>query len=140
MRYNLEIKTVNKTMEVHHHPDVDHRKKHFKEYFLEFLMIFLAVTMGFFAENLREYFKDKSEIENDMQSMIADLQADVAMYNYYISENQLSDRKIDTLITLLETDRSNTSNIYFIARYVTATNNTYTPSTKTFEQMKSSAA
>jgi hypothetical protein len=39
-------------MEVHHHPTVD--KKNFKEYFLEFLMIFLAVTMGFFAENIRE--------------------------------------------------------------------------------------
>ena len=50
-------------MEVHHHPHVDsdsHRKKGFKEYFLEFLMIFLAVTMGFFAENLRERIKDNN--------------------------------------------------------------------------------
>lgn len=39
-------------MEVHHHPHVE--KKNFKEYFLEFLMIFLAVTLGFFAESLRE--------------------------------------------------------------------------------------
>jgi len=39
-------------MEVHHHPQVE--KKGFKEYFLEFLMIFLAVTLGFFAENIRE--------------------------------------------------------------------------------------
>jgi|SRR5579871_64738 len=125
-------------MEVHHHPHVE--KKNFKEYFLEFIMIFLAVTLGFFAENLREYFKDKSEIQNDMQSMVADLRADVSMYNYYISENQLSDRKIDTLITLLKTNRSNSSDIYFLARYITASNNTYTPSTKTFDQMKSSAA
>ena len=36
-------------MEVHHHPDVDHKKKNFKEYFLEFLMIFLAATYGLFA-------------------------------------------------------------------------------------------
>jgi hypothetical protein len=39
-------------MEVHHHLHVE--KKNFKEYFLEFLMIFLAVTLGFFAENIRE--------------------------------------------------------------------------------------
>jgi hypothetical protein len=39
-------------MEVNHHPNVE--KKSFKEYFLEFLMIFLAVTMGFFAESIRE--------------------------------------------------------------------------------------
>ncbi len=41
-------------MEVHHHPDLHHKRKKFKKYFLEFLMIFLAVTMGFFAESLRE--------------------------------------------------------------------------------------
>ena len=34
-------------MEVHHHPDLHHKRKKFKEYFLEFLMIFLAVTLGF---------------------------------------------------------------------------------------------
>jgi hypothetical protein len=44
-------------MEVHHHPHVE--KKNFKEYFLEFLMIFLAVTMGFFAENIREHFAEE---------------------------------------------------------------------------------
>ncbi len=54
-------KSEIKEMEVHHHPHVDshlHGKKNFKEYFLEFLMIFLAVTMGFFAESLREHFTD----------------------------------------------------------------------------------
>src|SRR5919205_297932 len=55
-----------KNMEVHHHPHVE--KKNFKEYLLEGLMIFLAVTMGFFAENLREYTKDNAEIKSDMQS------------------------------------------------------------------------
>ena len=70
-RQRKEIKLLNNSklknsklqtdkMEVHHHPKVE--KKGFKEYFLEFLMIFLAATMGFFAENLREYFKNKGEI------------------------------------------------------------------------------
>lgn len=44
-------------MEVHHHPHVE--KKGIKEYFLEFLMIFLAVTLGFFAENVREHFDEE---------------------------------------------------------------------------------
>src|ERR1700730_16037339 len=43
-------------MEVHHHPDLHHKLKKWKEYFLEFLMIFLAVTLGFFAENIRENY------------------------------------------------------------------------------------
>ena len=48
-------------MEVHHHPDLHHKKKKFKEYFLEFLMIFLAVTMGFFAESLTEHLGNKEK-------------------------------------------------------------------------------
>src|SRR3954452_22127443 len=51
---NSKHETEN--MEVHHHPHVE--KKNFKEYLLEGLMIFLAVTMGFFAENIREHFAD----------------------------------------------------------------------------------
>jgi len=43
---------TNRNIEVHHHPHVG--KKSFKEYVLEGLMIFLAVTMGFFAEGMRE--------------------------------------------------------------------------------------
>src|SRR5215813_8433206 len=116
-------------MEVHHHPKVE--KKSFKEYFLEGLMIFLAVTIGFFAENFREYIKDSHEIKSDMQSMIGDLQTDVAMYDFDLAENQLSDRRIDTLISLLKFNLTNTSEIYFLARTTTANNNIYTPDTKT---------
>jgi hypothetical protein len=53
-------------MEVHHHPQVE--KKNFKEYFLEFLMIFLAVTMGFFAENLREHYTEKTNTKEYLES------------------------------------------------------------------------
>src|ERR1035437_1981901 len=86
---NYQLST---NMEVHKHPHHITHKKKWGEYFLEFLMIFLAVTLGFFAENLREYFKDKTEIKSDMQSMIADLQSDVSMYNFSIATNKLSDR------------------------------------------------
>jgi hypothetical protein len=41
-------------MEVHHahHPN---QKKKISEYLLEFFMLFFAVTLGFFAENVREH-------------------------------------------------------------------------------------
>ncbi|MDE3184624.1 MAG: hypothetical protein KGM16_14490 [Bacteroidota bacterium] len=61
-------------MEVHHHPHVE--KKNFKEYFLEFLMIFLAVTLGFFAENLREHFVNKDKEYQYMASFYEDFSAD----------------------------------------------------------------
>ena len=40
-------------MEVHHPHHSDHQKK-WSELLLEFFMLFLAVTLGFFAENIRE--------------------------------------------------------------------------------------
>ena len=61
-------------MEVHHHPNME--KKRFKEYFLEFLMIFLAVTMGFFAESLREHINEKSRAHDFAVTLYADLKAD----------------------------------------------------------------
>jgi hypothetical protein len=61
-------------MEVHHHPQIE--KKNFKEYFLEFLMIFLAVTMGFFAENIREHFVDKTHEQQYIHSFYEDLSND----------------------------------------------------------------
>src|SRR5580704_10760064 len=61
-------------MEVHHHPQLE--KKRFKEYFLEFLMIFLAVTMGFFAENIREHFVDKQKEKEYVRSFVEDLSSD----------------------------------------------------------------
>ncbi len=55
------LKSDIPNMEVHHHPDLHHKKKNFKEYFLEFLMIFLAVTLGFFAETIRENISENKQ-------------------------------------------------------------------------------
>ena len=58
-------------MEVHHHPKVE--KKKFKEYFFEFIMIFLAVTMGFFAETIRENITEHRRAKEFAESMLQDL-------------------------------------------------------------------
>jgi hypothetical protein len=86
-------------MEVHHHPHVE--KKNFKEYFLEFLMIFLAVTMGFFAESIREHLADNSKERQYIKSMIADLKNDTAMLKDIIGYNIKRVSGIDTLSSLL---------------------------------------
>jgi hypothetical protein len=82
-------------MEVHHHPNVE--KKNFKEYFLEFLMIFLAVTMGFFAENIREHFSDKEKQKQYLQTLYYDLKDDTASLNNEIPFWQTQIKRIDTL-------------------------------------------
>gem|GEM_PF-173208 len=88
-------------MEVHHHPDLHHRKKYLKEYFLEFLMIFLAVTLGFFAENLREYFTDRTKEKEYMHGMINDLKADTSFFNHVIFLNDMQRKGCDSLADLL---------------------------------------
>jgi hypothetical protein len=123
-------------MEVHHHPDLHHEKRNFREYFLEFIMIFLAVTLGFFAENLREQIKDHKQIRQSIQSLKQDLSADVAMYDSSIAVNVNNCRMIDTLITLLQ-GKKETGKIYYLARRLTVGAGIFTPNSKTFEQLKS---
>src|SRR5215813_4120809 len=84
-------------MEVHHHPDLHHKPKKWKEYFLEFLMIFLAVTLGFFAENLRENISKHEREEKLMKMLIEDLKADINKLDSSIYFNNLKERNLDTL-------------------------------------------
>jgi hypothetical protein len=87
-------------MEVHHHPDVHHKRKNFKEYFLEFLMIFLAVTMGFFAESLREYFGDREKENRYMYSLAEDLKKDTVALHYSIRRLSRDIKAGDSIITM----------------------------------------
>jgi hypothetical protein len=79
-------------MEVHHHPHVE--KKNFKEYFFEFLMIFLAVTLGFFAESLRESINDRAKAKDYITSFYEDLKADATQIAEVL---RFDDEKIDGL-------------------------------------------
>ncbi|HLX90872.1 MAG TPA: hypothetical protein VKR32_04280 [Puia sp.] len=77
-------------MEVHHHPQIE--KKHLKEYFLEFLMIFLAVTLGFFAENFREYISEGERARQLASQLIRDLATDtVALHQIDSAESLIHD-------------------------------------------------
>jgi hypothetical protein len=89
-------------MEVFHYPNMGHKKKHFKEYFFEFLMIFLAVTMGFFAESIRQYISDKDHVRRLCGQLVQDLKNDSAILDVNIlRENQLA-KKADSLFSLLQ--------------------------------------
>ena len=60
-------------MEVHHHA---HKPKNWKEYITEFVMLFAAVTLGFFAENVREHQIINHRIEQNKIAIYKDVQAD----------------------------------------------------------------
>jgi hypothetical protein len=92
--------TKTQDMEVHHHPDLQHKRKNFRKYFLEFLMIFLAVTMGFFAENIREYFSDSQKEKQYVASLSEDLKKDTAALHYSIRRLARDIKAGDSIISL----------------------------------------
>lgn len=103
-----EIAIQNKqteSMEVHHHPKV--KKKHFKEYLLEGLMIFLAVTMGFFAENIRERISDNKKGEEYIQSLTEDLEADTLRMNDIIRLDEEKVAALSSMYQCYDTVRNN---------------------------------
>lgn len=138
-----ETETINpnqesENMEVHHHPDLHHKPKRWKEYILEFLMIFLAVTMGFIAESLRENINNKERLHNYIQSLISDLNTDVAMYDSSIAFNNSHKEMIESIIVGLSEPKKDLRKVYLMARLLTMGSSVVYPTTKTFEQMKSS--
>ena len=125
-------------MEVHHHPDLHHKPKKWKEYFLEFLMIFLAVTMGFFAESLRENINNKERLHHYIESLVSDLKSDLEMYQSSIAFNNSHREMIDSIINGLNEHKTDLRTVYLLARQLTMGSSILSPTTKTFEQMKSS--
>ena len=89
-------------MEVYHYPNMHVKPKHFKEYFLEFLMIFFAVTMGFFAENIRQSISDKGHVRQLCRQLVQDLKNDSAILNNNILKDSLLIKKTDSLFYLLQ--------------------------------------
>ena len=83
-------------MEVHHHPDMHHKPKRWKEYFLEFLMIFLAVTLGFFAESIRENLSEKTKLHGYMEEMSENLKADTMRFHHALSFNENASPRLDS--------------------------------------------
>ena len=112
--------------------------KGWKHYFFEFFMLFLAVSLGFYAENLREEIKHEEEIKNNMRTMLADLQSDVTLFDSVMGKNEFSSMMADSLLYLLEQEKNNTPAIYHAARIVTANVGYYFSNSKTFDQLRTS--
>ncbi|MFB9843363.1 hypothetical protein [Mucilaginibacter ginsenosidivorans] len=89
-------------MEVHHHPQLEHKPKAWKEYLLEGLMIFIAVMMGFISENIREYISDNEHVNQLTAQLVRDLEADTARLKEDYNGEAKMMRKTDTLFRLLQ--------------------------------------
>lgn len=120
-------------MEVHHH---SHHPKKWKEYITEFLMLFLAVTLGFFAENLREHYVEKEREEKFIQIVHEDLLNDINSLNNIDSLYNIRILKEDSLITILtKPNLEKTNNLYYLAR-INSVRNFFHHSKNGFQQLK----
>lgn len=63
-------------------------------------MIFLAVTLGFFAESLREHMSDKRIEREYIISFVEDLKQDTANFSRTIPIAELNLRRIDSYCIL----------------------------------------
>ncbi len=126
-------------MEVHHHPQLEHKPKPWKEYLLEGLMIFLAVMMGFFAESYRERLSDRSKEQEYAVNLKRDFVADTANVDLWTPSLYKRILKYDTLISYIETEApvENGANMYYLARLSTR-NNIYESRNNTITELKSS--
>jgi hypothetical protein len=89
-------------MEVHHHPQLEHKPKPWKEYILEGLMIFLAVFMGFIAENIRENVTSREHARQLTSQLVKDLKSDTLILNEVFHAEKEIIAKNDTLFDLLQ--------------------------------------
>lgn len=126
-------------MEVHHHPNVE--KKGFKEYILEGLMIFLAVTLGFFAESIREKIADKEKEKDYIAAMIEDAQTDTANIHTAIVLNEKRSHYLDSLVNIcnnFDPSKFEDSTIYKLYREGLIHPSFVSPTERTLLQLKNS--
>ena len=104
-----------------HTPTLNIRaKKKMDPLFLGVFDVVLAVSLGFYAENTREKILHKKEMKTQLHSMISDLRSDIRLFDSVTTRNSYGAQMADSLIELLHSDLTNTTEIYFAARTVTA--------------------
>lgn len=107
-------------MEVHYHPKHSEKPKKIKEYLSEFIIIFFAVTAGFFAENLREYFVDKHKEHEYIKGLVQDLKSDIQSLDKIIPANERQAAGLDSLLHVMRNQLSDDDNNkfqYYAIRY-----------------------
>ncbi len=88
-------------MEVHHK---HHVPKNIKEYLTEFLMLFAAVTLGFFAENIREHIVNAEKEHMYVQNFKRGIIEQNEKININISKNTEKIKILDILVELRNKD------------------------------------
>ena len=76
-------------------------RKNWSQSLVEFILLFTAVTLGFFAENLREKFSERDKEKQYLIQLFQDLQQDTAKINFCVSFKETKEQQADSLIDLI---------------------------------------
>ena len=88
-------------MEVHHAHHPTHKKK-WSEYIIEFVMLFTAVTLGFFAENIRENISEENKKKELLEAVSKDFKKDIKSIEFHTNFNEYRRNLCDSLDSLLQ--------------------------------------
>jgi hypothetical protein len=96
------------------------KKLSIQKYLIEFVLVFAAIVLGFFAENVREYFSDKAHEKEFILSLAENLKGDSVVFAK--RDSALRERMVwmDTLISLITSQpEGRNAEAYLLARYAT---------------------
>lgn len=125
-------------MEVHHPSHPTHKKKA-KEYLIEFVMLFTAVTLGFFAENVREIYVEKERAHELVERFEKDVQINIAFIDSLLNQdNKMEYQMATALVGLTSAKEEYDLNIFF--NNVFSSFPRFLSKNDTYEQMKSSGS
>jgi len=125
-------------MEVHHPHHLSHKKK-WNEYIIEFLMLFAAVTLGFFAENVREHQVERLREKEFIHTLIEDLKLDKTNLEKDVEIRKSNEANFDTLIRILKSPNysNEIGRIYYLAR-IGSRKNHWSYNDRTIQQLRNS--
>jgi hypothetical protein len=105
-------------------------------------MIFLSVTLGFFAENIREKITEHKRAKIYAGTMIKDLRTDTSSLKFYINYWNYASNNVDTLFQLLskaDPAQIPSGKLYWYGLFGGAPI-IFIPNDATFQEMKSAGA
>ena len=124
-------------MEVHHPHHPTHKKK-LKEYLIEFIMLFTAVTLGFFAENVREIYVEKERAHELIERFEKDVKTNIAFIDSLTILHNKTEYSMGKV--MIELTNSSSFDLAFFHSNVFSSYPRFLSKNDTYEQMKSSGS
>jgi len=112
-------------------------KKKWYVYFIDFIMLFVAVTLGFYAENVRDQQSEKNREISYLKNIHEDLLVDINNFEYVISSNNSRLSLLDSLHMEINKANPDLPSLYYYIRNLTQ-RSTFESSHLGLDQIKSS--